>query len=183
MKTKMYSMMCLAVLVYACSMVSADENQVTAIGNGGNWEDTSTWTLGHVPLASEDVSVIWGRSCVLNSADGVFATNLAIGYGVGVSPVSTLTMNGGTLTGTNFNISYDSYGRFIMNDGFTDIFQTNVGLWGAATTNGYMEMNGGLFTTDWMSVCLNVGGTGHIQMNGGRIDVGRSLGYGTRYTQ
>ena len=161
--------------------VTSAENQVSATGDGGNWEDPTAWTQGYAPVAGnpvEDVSVVWGRSISLNTADAVFGTNLVIGYGVGASPVSTLTMNGGTLTGTNLSISYESYGSFIMNDGFADIFQTNVGAWGAATTNGYMEMNGGLFTTDWMVVCLNVDGTGHIQMNGGQLDVGAAWGMG-----
>ena len=175
MEKKMFIVF-VGILMFCCGLASAAENLVDV---DGPWCSDTTWSLGHVPLATEDVGVAWGKSTYIDDCNAVFLTNCNIGYGTGANPpISTLTLNSGSLIGANLNMSLESHGSFIMNDGFTDIFQTNVGVWGTATTYGYMEMNGGHFTTDWMAICLNTGGTGHLQMNGGHLEVGAMFGMG-----
>ena len=63
----------------------------TWVGSSGDWSDATHWSLGHAPLATEDVSIIPNVTVTVASGTQTAQT-------ITTDPTDTISVNGGTLT-------------------------------------------------------------------------------------
>jgi hypothetical protein len=127
----------------APAALAAPRANCASTGNG-NWNTTGTWTCGHVPTSSDNVTINNGHTVTLDSAGGA-AYQLIVGGGSS----GTLTHDTGsqTLSAGAGGVSVSKSGMFIAPETLTiagDL--TNNGL--LLSSSGTLTINGGNFTNN-----------------------------------
>jgi hypothetical protein len=89
-----------AILILAVSLIlpASGQNSFTSAGNDNNWGTAENWSLGHVPLAGEDVVIPVDEVCLLNVNSATIG-NLTVDPGGQLLRNSTLSVRSITLTG------------------------------------------------------------------------------------
>lgn len=80
-------------------------NQTNSFTSSGNWSDTSKWSLGRLPIASDNITVNTGATInmdVSNATINDFTTNSF--SGINIFPTSALTISGNLTQNGTFNI-------------------------------------------------------------------------------
>ncbi|HEV2353185.1 MAG TPA: G8 domain-containing protein [Puia sp.] len=108
MKTKLYHLLLLALIT--TGLHAAPRTPITAIVNGGNWSNASTWDLSRVPQNSDSVIIPAGSTIIFNHSYSLNDIYIAIAGTLNFNQNNTLALdaasivnilNGGTLTATH----------------------------------------------------------------------------------
>jgi len=154
-------MICLVSFVLVLGLVgdvqAADVNWTDTIGDH-NWFTLGNWDSGTFPT-SEDQAKIGMLPGPTIANEGAVAVQITlVGYGQGNGKIGALTVNGGTLTVTNW---------------------LQLGCW-TEISNGTLDMISGTITTG--SLVVGHGGSGTLNMTGGTITVAGELRIGQNAT-
>ncbi len=162
----------LAVLVFA-QAGAAYALTCTSTGSA-NWDLTSTWSCGRVPLAADDVVIASGHSVTVNVAAvcNSFTTSGASSSGVVISASQSLTVSGNaTLDGTNLNNNNDksiNVGAGTLSIGGALTLTGGVGNRTAtlSISTGSATVSGGITGTNASSF-ITFSGAGTLNLGGG----------------
>ena len=80
-------------------------NQTNSFTSSGNWSDTSKWSLGRLPIASDNITVNTGATINMDVSSATindFTTNSF--SGINIFPTSALTISGNLTQNGTFNI-------------------------------------------------------------------------------
>jgi hypothetical protein len=163
MSKKLFSIVCLFVLLGCANNVLAAEN--TWIGGlGGNlWSYGDNWSSFSPPSAGMDAKISSAANpCIIDSTVTAQASTVYVGY----LAIGNLTITGGTLSsGLRVGSEGGGIGTVAISGGAVTL-NTDSAV-GQYTANGTITMTGGSInqTAGWMYVGFN-GGTGHITLSG-----------------
>ena len=162
---------CVLVLAFASSALAT---QVWDGGGAGDsWSTATNWSGDAVPTSGDDVYFGDWTTASAGPAvvDGLgFGGTVYLGNRVEGGP-SYLNVDGGSLAlagNAYMGMGAGSNGTLTVNSGSVSVGgATIIGEAGSGT----LVMNGGTLTSTWQVLFGNAGGTGHVQLDGGTMDV------------
>ena len=165
----------ICVLIFSLFAVSAASSQDVWTPPTGDWSTAGNWSLGRVPLTTDDVVVNNGGTAVVSTAGGTSYTihNLTIGATTAGSTVeinSGVTLHMSALTiGAGGTINVDAGGSFLQSGGFTNNgdFVINDASVNAAPIGGTGMVTKVSSAAAFWAAPLNAGAS--VIVNGGRF--------------
>ena len=183
-----------AIAIVACATPAlAATNNYTGV-NGGSWNDGTNWSLGHVPLSTEDVTISGTNPTLSSGSDGV-ANSIAISsgrtltisssksltVGTGTSSLAgavalssgTLTLNGDTTWSAGAStISMDTSSRITINSSFEitadDSTNTDAGSLIHVSSTGVVTAS----NTGTANISVEFDNDGSVNVGSGTLDLG-----------
>ena len=163
-------LICLASFVLVLGlMVDVQAAVVNWTGNGADdlWSTPENWSSGAVPTAGDKarIEAVPGARIVNEGA-------VALDSWVGAGESGDLTVDGGTLTTSNFIV----VGRVASGEGTLNMISGTITaggtLYAGHQGSGTINMIGGTITAPAVFIASHPTGVGHVNLDGGIIDTG-----------